>query len=512
MLSPSQVFISVKTEDNAVAAKLNKALTALGYDVWWQGEDLKSGQDWHGEINQAIPAAGAVVVLWSEKSMASSWVRHEASQGIAKGTYTPVRIEAIEIPRPYDRVQAIDLMNWDGTANHAGFQNLLVRLKTQMPPPVPLWRQATTLLWKQRAVIMLAAIALAALYLLVHQGSLLSSQSTTLNSQVGILKTQVGKQEDLFKNAQLQNQSLASQGQKLESQLRKQEEIINNGKAQSRALKAQLRQQGIITTNVESQRRIMQNQIVQQVKILADVQRALQPIQNLNITASVEVGSTTPGLNKYLLSLRKDLFKNGLITNNLPPGILFLPEDKPGVLTIQENSGFWPPKQEDDFLFYVVRYVDLALKFNGKGNAGGKPDLLMYVSSYDRDKSERGADEYSSTLKWNLNDNTLRIDFTDVPATRMWETANGNIVSVPDLEGSYLSAGFLNRPVFGAASPAAKGSPNAVAASRAQLALVSLCVDYSGRKACFRGPEMKKSTDKEGLLIYSAPVSQRSMK
>ena len=39
---------------------------------------------------------------------------HEASSAIDRGVYAPVRIELCNIEEPYSRIQATDILRWDG--------------------------------------------------------------------------------------------------------------------------------------------------------------------------------------------------------------------------------------------------------------------------------------------------------------------------------------------------------------------------------------------------------------
>lgn len=65
--------------------------------------------------------------------MTSEWVKHEASQAIARRGYAPARLSAMKISSPFDRIQATDLIDWDGSDSHAGFMNLLRRIDELLP-------------------------------------------------------------------------------------------------------------------------------------------------------------------------------------------------------------------------------------------------------------------------------------------------------------------------------------------------------------------------------------------
>jgi hypothetical protein len=198
MKSPKHVFISFKTEERDTASKFRLKLVSLGYKVWW-AEDLQCGQEWHGEIDKAIEEAGAIIVLWSFKSYRSPWVKHEASEAMAKNVYAPVRIEMLNIESPFSRIQATDIVNWDGEQNHPGFENLLHRLDFLMPKPIPFAKQSAIFIWKEKVSIVLFIIAFLALSMLLKQSSVLSNQIETQDkifSNVRSVDTLLNKTKD----------------------------------------------------------------------------------------------------------------------------------------------------------------------------------------------------------------------------------------------------------------------------------------------------------------------------
>jgi len=81
----ADVFISYSKADRAVAEALAADLKAQGFDVWWDFE-LYAGDDFHDMIRGEIAKAKAVVVIWSERAVASKWVRGEAEEASDLGT------------------------------------------------------------------------------------------------------------------------------------------------------------------------------------------------------------------------------------------------------------------------------------------------------------------------------------------------------------------------------------------------------------------------------------------
>jgi TIR domain-containing protein len=167
MLRQPHIFISFKSEEHHSAAALKVALEQGGFAVWWQ-EDIQCGREWHGDIDSALLSSGCVVVLWSPASIVSPWVRHEASQAVARGVYTPVRLVPMEIGSPFDRIQATDLFGWNGEPNHPGLLRLLGRADELIPQPLSPAERTIRSVRRNLLAIATSAIAVAAMGMLVY--------------------------------------------------------------------------------------------------------------------------------------------------------------------------------------------------------------------------------------------------------------------------------------------------------------------------------------------------------
>jgi hypothetical protein len=161
------IFISFKTEEREVASALKSVLEEHGFRVWWQ-ESIQCGSEWHGDIDEALLSAACVIVLWSPASIASPWVRHEASQAVARKVYTPARLVPIEIGSPFDRIQATDLFQWNGDRTHPGLQRLLTRASELIPPDKTLLKRSTALITRNRTSILASAFSIAAVAMLIR--------------------------------------------------------------------------------------------------------------------------------------------------------------------------------------------------------------------------------------------------------------------------------------------------------------------------------------------------------
>ncbi|HEX4742044.1 MAG TPA: toll/interleukin-1 receptor domain-containing protein, partial [Caulobacteraceae bacterium] len=107
------IFLSYSRADQAVARRFADAFAAEGLEVWWD-VTLRSGEAYDEVTENALRAARAVVVLWSATSVASRWVRSEATLADRHHTLAPVTIEPCERPIMFELIPTADLCHWRG--------------------------------------------------------------------------------------------------------------------------------------------------------------------------------------------------------------------------------------------------------------------------------------------------------------------------------------------------------------------------------------------------------------
>jgi hypothetical protein len=135
----SEIFLSYAREDRSIAAQLAGALQARGWSVWWDRE-IATGKPFDEAIEDALFGAHCVIVLWSAASVASDWVKSEASEGRARGILLPVLIEEVTPPLEFRRIQAVRLIDWGAASPHPEFDRLVddvARVLNRAPLPIP---------------------------------------------------------------------------------------------------------------------------------------------------------------------------------------------------------------------------------------------------------------------------------------------------------------------------------------------------------------------------------------
>jgi hypothetical protein len=76
----ADIFISYKSEEEPYARRIRDVLEANGISCWMAPDSIPLGSNYMKQIPQAIEACKAVIVLVSEKSQKSIWVKNEFSQ------------------------------------------------------------------------------------------------------------------------------------------------------------------------------------------------------------------------------------------------------------------------------------------------------------------------------------------------------------------------------------------------------------------------------------------------
>lgn len=136
----ADVFLSYAREDRDRAAQMAQALEAAGLDVFWDNE-IPPGTTWADFIEQKLAQCKALIVLWSQHSTTSQWVREEARMGRDKGVLIPVMIDNSNPPFGFGEVQSANLADWQGEADHPNWRRFVDAVKrfadTQPTPRAP---------------------------------------------------------------------------------------------------------------------------------------------------------------------------------------------------------------------------------------------------------------------------------------------------------------------------------------------------------------------------------------
>lgn len=142
----TEVFISYAREDQETVRVVADALSADGFEVWWD-RTLLPGDEFRHRIEEELTNARCVVVCWSEASSKSRWVFEEAEEALEQEKLTPILIGGRRPPLGFRTVQYEDFRDWSGDRRADAWQKLRLQVsalargriggETETPPPAP---------------------------------------------------------------------------------------------------------------------------------------------------------------------------------------------------------------------------------------------------------------------------------------------------------------------------------------------------------------------------------------
>lgn len=104
------VFISYAHEDRGLATKFADSLREQGCSPWLDIWNLRPGDDWKDEIQEALGRSKSIVVLLTPNSVRSPWVNRELNRladehgGSEAARFLPVVIGNVDVPSRWSRI------------------------------------------------------------------------------------------------------------------------------------------------------------------------------------------------------------------------------------------------------------------------------------------------------------------------------------------------------------------------------------------------------------------------
>ena len=131
----SDIFISYKREEQAIAKKLANALEKQNWTVWWDPM-LRAGERFDDVIETALEEAKCVIVIWSKLSVSSRYVKDEATYALNLNKLAPVAIEVIKLPFRFAAIHTPQLLDWDGSEDAPDFRRLVGDISAIVGRPI----------------------------------------------------------------------------------------------------------------------------------------------------------------------------------------------------------------------------------------------------------------------------------------------------------------------------------------------------------------------------------------
>lgn len=103
--------------------RLAEAVRREGYSVWWDDE-LPPHLSYSDVIAEEIGRAKAAIVVWSEQSAASEWVRAEADLARNQKKLIQTSIDSRMPPMPFNQLHFVSIGDWRGEDDHPGWRRV----------------------------------------------------------------------------------------------------------------------------------------------------------------------------------------------------------------------------------------------------------------------------------------------------------------------------------------------------------------------------------------------------
>ncbi|MEA2822152.1 MAG: hypothetical protein QOJ86_4156 [Bradyrhizobium sp.] len=131
-MAAKRIFLSYSWKDKDVALMVRDRLQRLDFEVWMDIDAIQPGDRFSERIEEGLKAADYYVVLISESSIKSDWVKREISTAIRladnkKLTPIPVLLDTAPVPIEFSGLLYIDARS----SVEAGVQRLLEYFKAQ---------------------------------------------------------------------------------------------------------------------------------------------------------------------------------------------------------------------------------------------------------------------------------------------------------------------------------------------------------------------------------------------
>jgi hypothetical protein len=107
------VFISYSTKDQEFADRLHADLQARGVRCWFAPHAIQGGKKIHEQIDEAIKVYDKLLLILSDASMSSNWVKTEIANARAKEEQQKRHMLFAISLVPFDRVRAWKLFDAD---------------------------------------------------------------------------------------------------------------------------------------------------------------------------------------------------------------------------------------------------------------------------------------------------------------------------------------------------------------------------------------------------------------
>jgi TIR domain len=132
----TDIFFSYSSKDRERVRPVHDALVAQGFEVFWD-QQVPTGLDWDNWIRQHLKKCKIAMAFWSEASVSSDNVRHEATVAKQHGKLISVLLEPLtaeQFPMGLYVQQAANLSGWNGDLDHEEWRKFRREFEAKLTP------------------------------------------------------------------------------------------------------------------------------------------------------------------------------------------------------------------------------------------------------------------------------------------------------------------------------------------------------------------------------------------
>lgn len=85
-MPPKEVLLSHSSENEVITRRLAETLRNHGVPVWYSATNIRGAQQWHDEIGRALKRCDWFIILLSNDSIVSQWVKMELAYALRHRT------------------------------------------------------------------------------------------------------------------------------------------------------------------------------------------------------------------------------------------------------------------------------------------------------------------------------------------------------------------------------------------------------------------------------------------
>lgn len=136
----ADVFISYSRNDVRSAVIIKDIIERHGYSAW-HDESIKKDEEWRYQIEAQLEISKCIIVIWTEDSVASKWVREEAQYALDAQKYIGITFDALKPPIGFRELQ---LNNLDRDFDRTGpaIENIIERIEQATGRPAETRRKS----------------------------------------------------------------------------------------------------------------------------------------------------------------------------------------------------------------------------------------------------------------------------------------------------------------------------------------------------------------------------------